>query len=65
MLAILFPVLLLVALGLGAYCCYNYATNYVDSWEHQSGTRESNIDDDILEDLDENGGIEDILAEEE
>ena len=34
-LAILYPFLLLVALGLGAYCCYKYATIYMDSWDQK------------------------------
>ena len=66
-LAILYPFLLLLALGLGAYCCYKYATIYMDSWDHGTQEREgdkTNLENDILEELDD-GGVEDILAEEE
>ena len=66
-LALLYPFLLLLALGLGAYCCYKYATIYMDSWDHEIKERESdkiNVESDILEVVD-NDGIEEILAEEE
>ena len=67
-LAILYPFLLLLALGLGAYCCYKYATIYMDSWEQGSQERGGDkikVESDLLEEVDEDGGIEDILAEEE
>ena len=66
-LAILYPFLLLLALGLGAYCCYKYATIYMDSWEHGSRERggdKINVESDLLEEV-EDSAIEDILAEEE
>ena len=66
-LAILYPFLLLLALGLGAYCCYKYATIYVDSWDQkiQEGEGDKiNVESDILEEVDD-GGIEEILAEED
>ena len=66
-LAILYPFLLLLALGLAAYCCYKYATIYMDSWNHEVQEREGdkiNAENDILEEVDD-GGIEEILAEEE
>ena len=66
-LAILYPFLLLLALGLGAYCCYKYATIYMDSWDQkiQEGEGDKiNVESDILEEVDD-GGIEEILAEED
>ena len=66
-LALLYPFLLLLALGLGAYCCYKYATIYMDSWEHGSRERggdKINVESDLLEEV-EDSAIEDILAEEE
>ena len=67
-LAILYPFLLLLALGLGAYCCYKYATIYMDSWEHgnqERGGDKIKVENDLLEEMNDDGGIEDILAEEE
>ena len=66
-LALLYPFLLLLALGLGAYCCYKYATIYMDSWDQkiQEGEGDKiNVESDILEEVDD-GGIEEILAEED
>ena len=40
----------------------------MDSWEHGSQERggdKINVESDILEEVDDDGGIEDILAEEE
>ena len=40
----------------------------MDSWEHGSPEREDvkiKVENDILEEVDDDGGIEDILAEEE
>ena len=40
----------------------------MDSWEQESQEREDvkiKVENDILEEVDEDGGIEDILAEEE
>ena len=66
-LAIVYPFLLLLALGLGAYCCYKYTTIYMDSLDRDVQEREDdniNAESDILEEVDD-GGIEEILAEEE
>ena len=65
-LAILYPLLLVLALSLGAYCVYQYATIYMNS---RAGTQEEVgvegiVEDDILEAMDD-GSIEEILAEDE
>ena len=65
-LAILYPLLLVLALSLGAYCVYQYTTIYMNS---RAGTQEEVgdegiVEDDILEAMDD-GSIEEILAEDE
>ena len=65
-LAILYPLLLVLALSLGAYCVYQYTTIYMNS---PAGTQEEVgvegiVEDDILEAMDD-GSIEEILAEDE
>ena len=65
-LAILYPLLLVLALSLGAYCVYQYTTIYMNS---RAGTQEEVgvegiVEDDILEVMDD-GSIEEILAEDE
>ena len=65
-LAILYPLLLVLALSLGAYCVYQYTTFYMNS---RTGAQEEVggegiVEDDILEAMDD-GSIEEILAEDE
>ena len=66
-LAILYPLLLVLALSLGAYCVYQYTTIYMNS---RTGTQQEEVgvegieEDDILEAMDD-GSIEEILAEDE
>ena len=65
-LAILYPLLLVLALSLGAYCVYQYTIIYMNS---RAGTQEEVgvegiVEDDILEAMDD-GSIEEILAEDE
>ena len=65
-LAILYPLLLVLALSLGAYCVYQYTTIYMNS---QTGAQEEVggegiVENDILEAMDD-GSIEEILAEDE